>query len=534
MGKILPFTVFIFFFAITVGFASNLSISLITNSLVYQGVQITNNGKQSYKLTPTLNNLGSKVTICQPLNPRYPNWGFHSDPAAVGQGELAPGAKCTLWLEADTTGDPFGTTKGSVSVTAKSKNASPETDTIQINYNKDLYATGNFWKKEKNRYIISGLAKWDGKNWSDVGGGLHYNTVPGAGYALALHNGNLYVGGFFNKVGTDEIDANSIAEWNGKTWTTLGGGVYKAYDPSSVYPGTIYALTPYQRGLFAVGCFGAVKNKAQEIATSIAFWNGFEWSPISDIGLRFWGRGAVPYSNGIGYTLYAAPSSMYGLQAGGFFEAAGNCKAYGNAGVTKDKLYSPVLNLNLRFLSNIELQNDAPRVGTVRTIIEYNDQLYMAGEFDDFTCQEPGMNKSTDNLVRCGDNSWLPMNIHSLADGIYAMAAYKGNLYIGGAFLHLGSPFHSVTSGLIAYDNVNHHCSYVVELIDTTVRALTTDGTNLYVGGTFLESKIKSKNVAAFDGQSIHPLGKGLPNGSVNHLLIVPGITLSQTEPKFL
>src|SRR5204863_345530 len=58
-------------------------------------------------------------------------------------------------------------------------------------------------------------------NWISMGG------IPGANgevvAAVVDGSGNLYIGGYFTLV--DEVIANSIAKWNGSSWSALGSGV---------------------------------------------------------------------------------------------------------------------------------------------------------------------------------------------------------------------------------------------------------------------------------------------------------------------
>jgi hypothetical protein len=75
------------------------------------------------------------------------------------------------------------------------------------------------------------LAKWDGTNWSAVGGGVAFvdsffvscETVR----ALVFRDGKLYVGGYFNIVGGEYIEdaVANIASWDGTNWCTYNGGV---------------------------------------------------------------------------------------------------------------------------------------------------------------------------------------------------------------------------------------------------------------------------------------------------------------------
>jgi hypothetical protein len=82
----------------------------------------------------------------------------------------------------------------------------------------NLYVAGNF--TTAGAVPVSRIAKWDGANWSDVGGG-----VVGRGNILALTamGGNLYAGGSFTNLGG--VAARALAKWDGTHWSALGSGL---------------------------------------------------------------------------------------------------------------------------------------------------------------------------------------------------------------------------------------------------------------------------------------------------------------------
>lgn len=66
-------------------------------------------------------------------------------------------------------------------------------------------------------YNMSGIAMYDGSDWTSLGSGLNE-------YCRAIHeyNGNLIAGGYFTTAGG--VPAQKIAKWNGSTWSAMGGG----------------------------------------------------------------------------------------------------------------------------------------------------------------------------------------------------------------------------------------------------------------------------------------------------------------------
>ena len=101
------------------------------------------------------------------------------------------------------------------------------------------------------------IAKWNGNNWSPLGGGAsgEVNAI------YAVDASNVYVGGFFDSVyssGTASVAGTSyIAKWNGNNWSALGGGeqnyvsAISALDASNVYVGGAFTSV-YSSGTTSV------------------------------------------------------------------------------------------------------------------------------------------------------------------------------------------------------------------------------------------------------------------------------------------
>src|ERR1051325_6507976 len=83
-------------------------------------------------------------------------------------------------------------------------------------YGTNLIVAGEFTK-------IAGvaarhIAKFDGLNWSEFGGGVELNDNSTV-YCAAADGTNLYIGGIFSKVAG--LAANSVAKWAGDHWEAL-------------------------------------------------------------------------------------------------------------------------------------------------------------------------------------------------------------------------------------------------------------------------------------------------------------------------
>jgi hypothetical protein len=121
------------------------------------------------------------------------------------------------------------------------------------------------------------IAKWDGANWTALGAGMtnSYDGSPGRIRALAVFDeldGNgpaLFAAGVFNQAGGQP--ASAIARWNGRNWTPVGGGLN----------GTVYSLATFNDGhgqrLYACGVFTLAGGVA---VNNLAKWDGQQWSDV--------------------------------------------------------------------------------------------------------------------------------------------------------------------------------------------------------------------------------------------------------------
>ncbi len=157
-----------------------------------------------------------------------------------------------------------------------------------------LYAAGQFREMQGKRAV--GIAKWNGRDWSEVGGGL----VGGAHALRVWDDGRgpaLYVGGSFSRAGG--VQANNIARWDGRQWEALGSGT----------SGGVYSLGTFDDGrgeaLYAGGKFTAAGGST---ANLVARWNGAQWEALGEglLGGSQWGvMSLVTFDDGHGPMLYA-------------------------------------------------------------------------------------------------------------------------------------------------------------------------------------------------------------------------------------
>jgi len=104
------------------------------------------------------------------------------------------------------------------------------------------------------------IARWDGSQWQPLGAGTNGDVR-----SLLVHDGDLYVGGFFTEAGGQTV--NHIARWDGENWHQVGSGFNNAVMVLGVHFGDIVA-----GGLFTHAGFTEVNRIAMYVSNM--------WIPI--------------------------------------------------------------------------------------------------------------------------------------------------------------------------------------------------------------------------------------------------------------
>ena len=97
-----------------------------------------------------------------------------------------------------------------------------EVYTLIFDGNGNLFAGGNYFFSSSSIPITSGVAKWDGSNWSTLGSGMSLASQEYVESMAIDADDNLYVGGDFEICCSGK---GHIRRWNGSQWDTPGGGV---------------------------------------------------------------------------------------------------------------------------------------------------------------------------------------------------------------------------------------------------------------------------------------------------------------------
>ncbi|MEW5922839.1 MAG: hypothetical protein AB1746_02515 [Candidatus Zixiibacteriota bacterium] len=268
--------------------------------------------------------------------------------------------------------------------------------------------------------------------WAPVGSGFGV-SAGGQVFALTVYDTELIMGGIFTSI--DGVTANSIAAWDGTSWTALGGGVTG---------GPVRTFTEYMDYLFAGGGFDLVGGSA---ADHLVIWDGSSWSAL-----------------GIGreQEIYDFAIFMNFLFVGGEKGTGGGLAA----------------------LTGADWFEIAPDI-TVNAFTIYDDSLIIGGTFIDLG------DASGDNIC-----SFTGSNILSLGGGIsgpvYALTVYNGELIAGGFFSSAGG---TSVHNIAAWDGSTW--TALGQGVNGAVNCFTIFNGKLIVGGVFTTAGGTSANYIA-------------------------------------
>jgi hypothetical protein len=249
-------------------------------------------------------------------------------------------------------------------------------------YDNKLIAGGGF--TTAGGVDANSIASWDGFSWSALGSGMNNNVN-----ALAVYDNKLIAGGAFTTAGG--VSANYIASWDGYSWSPLGSGM----------DGWVSALAVYDNKLIAGGGFTTAGGVD---ANSIASWDGSSWSPLGS-GME----GDYPYV--IALAVYDNK-----LIAGGAFTTAGGVSANRIASWDGSS-WSPL--------------GSGMNGYAVYALAVYDNKLIAGGTF----ITAGGV--SANNIASWDGSSWSPLG-SGMNDYVLALAVYDNKLIAGGEFTTAG------------------------------------------------------------------------------------------------
>ena len=400
----------------------------------------------------------------------------------------------------------------------------------------------------------NGVLSWDGDEWTGLGtDGLTGDTLSRRVdvTSLATHQGELYVGGIFQRA--DGIAARNLARWSptSQEWSNLGSGEAIGLRTSLVSRILGYgALTQtiHDDGLYVGGLFvragGEAANNVARFDLNTNSWaalgtdsgqglnaqniwymsvHGGEvvasgvptqggtsrlhsigrWNPVTESWSPFGGPQGPAFVGGVNQTasaggsVFAASTSIIqpdadAIEVSGLFWAGG------------------LVRWDEAEQNWIPVETDGRDLTSFSALLGAGELLYGAGSFTE--------NEVTTRAVRVWDTStstWSAVgsNPHGWVN---AMAlGDDGSLYIGGAFENVGTV---PASGIARWDPINEEWSPLGSGLTNTdetaadVRALAVGPTgDLYAGGRFdIAGGVAANNIARWDGTQWQALGDGI------------------------
>ncbi len=373
--------------------------------------------------------------------------------------------------------------------------------------NGNVYVGGLF--STAGNISVSNIARWDGTAWSALGAG-----VDGSIQDIAIDQGNVYVGGRFETA--SGITVNHVARWNGALWNDLAGGVTLTSRSQGVT-----ALEFFAGDLYVGGDISAAGSVSVE---NVARWNGSTWSQpgagiedgIDDMSAGASGLFAISASDAYQWdgSTWSKPLQL----SHGFSTvlAVGTTVYFGGTLFTRER-DSRIGNLGRWDGSDFVIRVGNIRTGSfpIKAMATDGTSVYVGGSF---VAYENGAS----NLGRLDDLDIKPISTApagSVAGSVNALYATDDGVYVGGLFARAGN----AAASAIAFWNGNSW-SALGEGANGTIWAIALAGNDVYAAGSFTSIGGRPANrIARWDGSSWSPLGEGI-DGAVYALAIKDGI----------
>ncbi|MFG0318341.1 MAG: hypothetical protein ACF8XB_13780, partial [Planctomycetota bacterium JB042] len=421
-----------------------------------------------------------------------------------------------------------------------------------------LYLGGEF--SHAGNVPCANLARWDGVQWTSVGGGLP-GPVGTSVFALEEFQGKLVAGGNLQLAGTMPVE--KIAAFDGNTWSSLGGGI-----PDSTISTDVYSLQTFQGSLFVGGDFSSVEQADGTFtsAPKVARWDGAQWSYVGGVagsdlsttaiamtihdqrlvvGGEFSVAGddfsvggpVVSHSiaaydgaewhglgKGLGTGGFADMLRWRGklVVLGGFLEAGGNYVS--RLAVLEDGDWQPIAEIDGNLDEAIVFQDDLivtgsfqkidgqPMSGTARYDGSTWTSMFGGGgtfEIHQGTLYAAGLGQPR----RWNGSSWETFG-GSVFGQAYDLQSYNGKLYLTGSYVSYGH--------LLAWDGNSFQT--VAGGLNGSGYALAVHDGDLIVGGTFTQAGgAPAHRIARYDGQSLSAFNASLTGQYVRTLEVLDG-----------
>ncbi len=302
---------------------------------------------------------------------------------------------------------------------------------------------------------VSGVAainiiRYDGNEFEPLGEGLPNSTSAGRVYYIAVDGDVVYAVGAFD-------EHNSIARWDGESWSAVGGGTSQRTE----------AIGVTDNSIIAGGLFHQVGNV---VAHHIAEWKNDEWHSFAT-GTRYGANGDI-------YSVYSDGERAV---FGGRFTSIGGISAPSGVALWTEDGWEAV--------------GDSRIFGTLQAVALYEGYIYAGGSFTEM-----------ENLIRWNGSEWetLAGNING---AIHSMDVDEdGNLYIGGWFRFIDD----LEVNRVAMWDGNEWSAFG-EGINGIVDVVTVADGAIYAGGSFTQADgTQAEHLARWDGISWSPVGDGV------------------------
>jgi hypothetical protein len=352
-----------------------------------------------------------------------------------------------------------------------------------------LYVAGRF--SSAGGEAVSNLARWDGSDWSDVGGGVD-GGVNGIVEALAVADfgsgPELYIGGTFTEGGGGVVLAN-IARWDGAGFFDVGGGT----------SGPVRSLVTLPAGLAAndtlvlggsFGTAGGITSGGFGVAVAnIASWSGAGFAAL-----------------GAGFTgpVLALTQHAGSLYAGGDFNASGATFVYDLARWTGSAWVA------------VGGGGAALGGGFISELTSYDDgsgsALVVGGSFTNI-----GLPPVPANDVAAWDgSSWDSLGGGIDGGFVGAVHAWEDGtgeaLYVGGNFFGAGGTL--TTRSIARWDGSSWSAlgsGIALDDVDCLTEFDEGGGSSLFAAGSFVSAGgLGARGIARWDGASWSTTSAGL------------------------
>ena len=415
--------------------------------------------------------------------------------------------------------------------------------------NSGLFVGGDFQYVDYNTQLANNVACWlpsgTGLWMSLYASGASPPNTPGTdgpvyGIAYTTATDALYIGGSFENV---YINTGTVINYPYIVAYDLqsGGGtnyLYGDWDNSiTSVDGAVLSLnynsSGSQPGLYAGGYFTSAAGNS---ANHTAYWNGLNWFPLPYFP-------ATISQNGVAGTVFSVKYDTTNtiVVNGGSFTTALEATSYV---YSKNVVYYNINTYSWNPMKEIVVpygvKNVSSPSGEIYAVVAYGTDIYVGGDFSNaggIYAKNIAKYDSTTNIWYGLVDSVTKVNgVNGIVRALYLGATSGDNgLYAGGNFTEAGGiTVNNVArwslSGLNWFSLTDS--TFGVIGTDGPVYALTSDNSDLYVGGTFTTAGGQGiNNIAKWNGNTWNPLIDSFSNQGTNGTVytITWGSSLSYT-----